>query len=257
MHFDGATASIETAFDDPVAAGAEVVATVARPGGGSVKVPLRRMDDRTFVGDTEVGAAGTYGIGVTAAAGGEVQSAISATAELGFSREYLLDRSDPTLLTELSTQTGGRGVISATDAFDSEGLTAGRRFLDWRHWALAFALLLIPIAVALSRLRFRAGPLAAERLARPESFGDLSSRLGQRRRSARGTGPQRGEEPSSSGTGAASSSPTVADIPSPTVPTEPTARPSSPARRPASHTTGEPSSIDSLLEAKRRRREGG
>ena len=75
-----------------------------------------RNDDRTFTGTAKTGGAGTYGVGVTAAINGQDDSAISTTAELGYSREYLSQGADTEALKSLSTQTGGRGLIRADQA---------------------------------------------------------------------------------------------------------------------------------------------
>lgn len=162
LRFNGAQASIEATFDDAVPDGAQVTAQVVDPAGVARTVQLERVDSTNFRGSAEVGAAGTYGVGVTASVDGKAAAAIAATAELGFSREYLSLGVDRSRLREMSVQTGGRGVIAPSAAFDAEGLIDGDYEVDLRAALLISALVLWPVATALSRLRLRsAGPAVA------------------------------------------------------------------------------------------------
>lgn len=246
MRFQGATAMIDAAFDQPMPDGAEVFAQVVDPSGRARRVRLDRVDDRNFTGSSEVGGAGTYGLGVSATVDGETTAAISSTAELGFSREYVAQPADVELLEDVSLQTGGRGVIRPRQAFDAAGLTAGRDRVDLRTWLLIAALVLWPFAVALSRIRRRGSALAVASLPRRTSMGDLAGTLASRRRrpdqAPRGEPTTRGPQP-----------PPPASPPAPPRSSGKGAPLGTEVKASSESSTPEASAIDSLLAAKRRR----
>ena len=261
MRFDGASATIEAAFDEPVPDGATVTAQVVDPAGKEQAVTMVRNDDRTFTGTAETGAAGTYGVGVTAAANGTTNgksdAAISTTAELGYSREYLSQGADTETLKSLSTQTGGRGLIRATQAFDADGLTPGNHRVDLRRRLLLAAALLWPMTIAMSRLRRSGAATVVESLRQRTGLDEVTSFITARR--AKGAvppaatanpGPPR-PDPMSPGA-PAKSPPPAAPSDRAVAPPRPEAKPKAPKPQAGS---GSDSTLDSLLAAKRRRRD--
>ncbi|MCB1257467.1 MAG: VWA domain-containing protein [Microthrixaceae bacterium] len=256
VRFEGAEGKVTASFDEPVPDGAEVNAVVVSPSGTSTSVRLRRLDDTNFEGAFESGRAGSYAVGVTASQGSKTLSAVSGVAELGYSMEYSSRPSDPELLIAASLQSGGNGRINSTQAFDSKGLEPGRRTVDLRRWLLIFAALALPIAVALSRLRFASGPDAVVTKNRLGRLGAVSDKI-TRTRSSADKGDNAGHAPvgASAASGSSSASPPSSSTPPPSRP--PVATPSTPAAPPTTapdETASGGSSLDSLLAAKRARR---
>lgn len=236
VRFDGVEATITATFDGPVPDGAEVRALVSTPGGGSERVLLHRVDERTFEGAAVTDVTGTYGVGVTATVSGEVVAAVTGTAEQGYSREYGGEGADVEVLEDWSRTSGGRGSVTAAEVFEPSGLEPGRRSVDLGPWLVGFALLLLPCAVALSRLRFASGPdavLGRERAGRVGAVADAVTRVRpERRREPRPQDAQPGDASAPAGSDAAGAR-------SPGAPPSP----------------GGGSTLDSLLAAKRRRRD--
>lgn len=257
VHFDRGSATLTASFDRAVPDGAEVTASVTSPTGSTTETPMRRLDDRRFEGVVATGPSGTYALGAVATgAGGAPLASVSGAVELGYSQEYLADGSDPESLVLASTRTGGRGEITAEQFFDSGGLEPGRRAVDLTPWLLLLAALLWPAAVAVSRLRFTSAPEV-----RP--VGGVVGRVGDalesiRRTRSTGRSDHRPPEPSPP----ASPTSTTGPDPSPPAPSPPAPSPGpAPSSGPAPSdgpppTTSGASSLDSLLEAKRRRRDG-
>ena len=81
---------------------------------------------------------------------------LSAIASRSFAAEYLPGQADADLLTSISSNTGGRGEITADVAFDPGGLEPGISERTFRWLFLLLAALLWPIDVALRRLRLSA-----------------------------------------------------------------------------------------------------
>ena len=262
LHFERGAATATAIFDEAVPDGATVTATVTSPSGTSAEVPMRRLDDRTFEGDVTTGAAGTYGVGAVAVgADGAPIAAVSGAADLGYSPEYLVADSDPEVLEVASTRTGGRGAITAEQAFDAEGLEPGRRALDLTPWLLLLAALLWPVAVAVSRLRFPTGPDAQRSItAAGRVGGALETLRRQRSATVRGAQPAGSPDPAPSASPSTTPASTTPDStgPAPTAPastTPPPVAPAAPAGTGGESTSPTGSSLESLLEAKRRRRE--
>ncbi len=268
VHFDRGSATVTANFDRDVPDGATVTATVTSPSGSTQDALMQRVDDRRFEGAVTAGPSGTYGVGAVAtSAGGAPVAAVSGAVDLGYSQEYLAQGSDPELLELASTRAGGRGEIDAAQFFDAEGLEPGRRAVDLAPWLLALAALLWPVAVAVSRLRFTSAPEA-----RPSVgvAGRLGGALGHIRRARSSgssdapsdAGPSGATVPTQVGAPSERASP-VAPVPtpSPSGVSEPSstspAPPPPPSPEPPASESPTPgaSSLESLLEAKRRRRD--
>ena len=143
--------------------GAVATATVAGPDGQRYEVPLDRVGGDQFEGELAANRSGTYAVGVNVTADGKTVLAGSTLASESYPAEYAPGASDAALMERLSVESGGRGEITAAQAWDSEGLSAGFRLLALAGPFLLFAAFLWPIAVALSRLSLRGATIAGAR----------------------------------------------------------------------------------------------
>jgi Mg-chelatase subunit ChlD len=153
---------------DPWPAGTEPLARVSYPDGTSEELRLDRVSDFEFSSVVPARQGGTYAVGVSVVRGDGETVVMSAVASRSFAAEYLPGEPDRDLMTGLSANTGGRGEITASQAFDPEGLEAGvtERTLRWLF--LLLAALLWPLDVALRRLRLsRREPTDPKRPASP------------------------------------------------------------------------------------------
>lgn len=133
--------------------GTEPVARVSYPDGSSEEVRLDRVSDFEFAATVPARQGGTYAVGVSVTGAEGETVVLSALATRSFAAEYLPGEANEDLMASISAGTGGRGEISAVQAFDEEGLEEGviERYFRW--WFLLAAALLWPIDVALRRLR--------------------------------------------------------------------------------------------------------
>ncbi len=163
----GGTGTVRATIDDGKLAiravgpswgtGATGSAVVRMPDGEAVKVQLRRTSDGSFVGSTDAPKAGTYAVGVAVDTGSAAFSG-GATAIRGYSAEYEPGGPDRDRLKRLSTRTGGRGIILASQVFDRGGLMPGRHIVNLAPWLFATAALLWVLSIVLWRV-----PLALPR----------------------------------------------------------------------------------------------
>ena len=147
------------------APGTEPIARVSYPDGTSEVIRLDRSSDFEFSTVVPARHGGTYAVGVSVDRGDGENVVMSAIASRSFAAEFLPGEPDPDLLASVSTNTGGRGEITAAEAFDPEGLEEGTTTRTFRWWYLLIAALLWPLDVALRRLRLsrRAAPDQPER----------------------------------------------------------------------------------------------
>jgi Mg-chelatase subunit ChlD/uncharacterized membrane protein len=133
--------------------GTEPVARVSYPDGSSEEVRLDRVSDFEFAATVPARQGGTYAVGVSVTGAEGETVVLSALATRSFAAEYLPGEANEDLMASISAGTGGRGEITAVQAFDEEGLEEGviERYFRW--WFLLAAALLWPIDVALRRLR--------------------------------------------------------------------------------------------------------
>lgn len=143
--------------------GAVAVATVAGPDGQRYEVPLDRVGGNEFEAELPADRSGTYAVGVNVTANGETVLAGSTLASESYPAEYSPGAADRALMERLSLESGGRGEITAVQAWDTDGLTAGHRLLALVGPFLLAAALLWPLAVALSRLSLRGATVAGAR----------------------------------------------------------------------------------------------
>lgn len=145
------TLTLEGAEEWP--AGTEPVARVRNPDGSSEEIRLERSSDFEFEAVVPARQGGTYAVGVSVADAAGDTVVLSTLATRSFAAEYLPGDSNHDLMSSISVGTGGRGEITASQAFDPEGLTDGITERQFRWWFLLAAALLWPIDVALRRLR--------------------------------------------------------------------------------------------------------
>ena len=258
LSFADGEGRVEAVFDDDVPDGAAVEGRVTDPSGEVSTVRLERIDGRRFAGAVPAGRAGSYAVGVTATLDGAAIAAVSATADSGFSREYLDRGADGESMRAWSALTRGRGDVTAGRAFDATGLRSGRRVFDLRPWLLWAALLAWPLVVALSRLSFVRGTDAIARPTRPAQLEALAARLSGARRATPSDALAGGVAPRVPDGRDAGAAPRVPDGreagAAPRVPDGGVA-PRVPDGRDGGAATG--SNLDSLLRARRARGAGG
>jgi len=147
--------AIEVADDTAFPDGADAVAIVAGPDGQRIEVPLDRLAGDRFGAEVPAPRSGSYAVGVTVNAGGDVVLSSAALANESYPAEFRPGPSDAAFLGRLSTITAGRGEIEAAQAFDRDGLSPGTRSIELRGLLLLLAALLFPLAVLVSRLALR------------------------------------------------------------------------------------------------------
>jgi Mg-chelatase subunit ChlD len=135
------------------APGTEPLARVSFPDGTTDELRLERVSEFEFSTVVPARQGGIYAVGVTFDRGDSEKVVMSAIASRSFAAEFLPGEPDPNLLVSISANTGGRGEITAQEAFDPEGLEEGSTTRTFRWWFLLAAALLWPLDVALRRLR--------------------------------------------------------------------------------------------------------
>jgi Mg-chelatase subunit ChlD len=127
---------------------------VARVSGadGVREVTLSPTADGSFVGDLELGQAGSFAVGVVARSGAIETPLASTVAVRGYSAEYRPRPVETERLAALSKRSGGRGIIQPAQAFAGAGLRAGERSARLDPSVLRWLLLGFLLAVALSRV---------------------------------------------------------------------------------------------------------
>jgi uncharacterized membrane protein/Mg-chelatase subunit ChlD len=134
----------------------EIVARVIGPRGENLDVPLRQNGPRRYQGQFPLSGKGRYQV-VAAAAGRPGKGSTPEQAVGGFavpySPEYLRFRSDPILLQQIATRTGGR-ILSGTDTDiyhpARQPRESTRPIFDWFLIVLAC---LLPLDVAVRRVQ--------------------------------------------------------------------------------------------------------
>ena len=244
---------------------------VNHPDGEGQEVVLERIDGTTYAATVPVDDTGVYAVGGSVEVGGRVAWSGVGLSTRSYAAEYAPADIDVAGLERLAGLTGGRVDPLAVDAFDPAGTVAGQRRIDLARWFLWFALGAWPIAVAVSRLSWRSGVLAVP----AARASDTVSRLRRSfpsvsapsipTRSSDGSQPSPVEEPDSG----ADSSPAPDSRPAPDMPVTinapvpppvaPPTKPAAPSPSPAPGADPERggSSLDQMLERKRRRRDGG
>ncbi len=213
-------------------------AVVTSPDGNLSDVRLREVAPGVFEGSVRADGAGNYAVGVRGDSGSGESIVGSSIASVSYAAEYRPGDADESALARISELSGGRGAISAVDAFDGDGLVAGRRSIELATWFLLGAALAWLVAAILSRLWLRrAGVTATERPAStptPRARPQRTTRTEPRSR-ADARSPAATEPPPSAG-------------PLPPPPAEPEATPAEEPEAASSATVNE------LLRARREKR---
>lgn len=149
---------------------ATATARVTDPDLRSHEVVLERTSGTTFAGEMAAARPGTYAVGASVAAPGAAGSdppgaggtlfAGTVLVSQSYAPEYRPGAADPDTMGRISRLSGGRGEIEPAQAFDAEGLSAGRGRIPLAGWLLVAAALLWPLDVALRRLNLGPGLLA-------------------------------------------------------------------------------------------------
>ncbi len=135
------------------APGTAPTARVRNPDGSTTEARLSRVSDFEFIANVPALEDGSYSVGVAFDRGDGESAILSAIASRSFSAEFIPGEPNSSLMANISSATGGRGEIEASQAFDPGGLEDGVINRSLRWWFLFAATLLWPIDVALRRLR--------------------------------------------------------------------------------------------------------
>ncbi len=141
---------------DSETSASRVEATVTGPDGSSQIVELDEVSPGVYEGTTVVEQAGSYAVGVTSGVAGDAETVGTDVANFSYAAEYRPGTTNVTLLEQLSTVSNGRGSILPAAAFDTDGLTAGKRNTPLASWLLVIAALFWLLAAFLSRFWFAA-----------------------------------------------------------------------------------------------------
>ena len=129
--------------------------SVTAPDGTVSEVPLERTSARAYTARVPAASQGVFAVG--ARIGTDTADAIelSKAVSRSYGVEYRPAPADAAMMDRLSALSGGRGQITPDQAFDTDGTTVGKKLWSIRPWLLLLAVLLWPLAVAVSRLRRR------------------------------------------------------------------------------------------------------
>jgi uncharacterized membrane protein len=213
--------------------------TVTDPDGVQRQVELTPAGDGVYVGSTSVSSAGSYAVGASVVTGSGTSALGSDLATLSYAAEYLPSPVNENLLAAVSNAAGGRGAITAAQAFDGESLESSTRSIPLAGWLLAIGVGAWLASLVFSRL-WIAGSVpqpSGSTLRRSSRSGSQSSSQSSSARSADAPAKTGSGKPGSveRGRRASSSQPPVPP-PDPDAPQAP------------------PSSMSELLKAKRERR---
>ncbi len=194
---------VEVPGDDAVGAGAAgsgpgaVTVNVTDPDGVQRTVELTPAGDDVYVGSTSVSSAGSYAVGASVVGSSGTTAVGSDLATLSYAAEYLPSPVNEALLASISQTGGGRGAITAAQAFDGDSLDSTTRSVPLAGWLLIIAIVTWLASLVFSRL-WIAGSVpqpSAGRLGSLPGLGSLARRSG----SSRGSGRQGGDDSSGPG----------------------------------------------------------
>ena len=146
--------TVKLESSDPFPSGTDPKVRVSYPDGTGTEVRLDRVNEFEFSAVVPARTGGSYAVGASFESDQGETVVMSAVATRSFAAEYLPGESDTELMASISSNTGGRGEILSSQAFDPDGLDPGVTEKTYRWWFLLAAALLWPIDVALRRLRF-------------------------------------------------------------------------------------------------------
>lgn len=268
---DGDVLRIQVDSETPFAPGSAATARVATPDGSSIQVPLDRVGEQTFGAEIEIDGQGVYVVGSSVISSDPEAEPVAGTAVAArsYSAEYAHGRPDRATMVDIATATGGRELTEAAaeaGVFSAAELQAGRSWLDITRWLLLAAALAWPLAVALGRIVIRRGPEARSKPTAAE--GNVA--LQMRNRTAPEPEPSLGGKPANGPHPEAAAAPRAVPTPPTVGPPRSQGGPQPPAGTligpgPAAAPTSDPgpataaddqagSTLDSLLAARRQRR---
>lgn len=154
--FDGDDMVVSVERTEAWADGVPGTLSVTAPDGTVTEVPLQRSSARAYTARIPAPSQGIFAVG--ARIGNDTEDAIELTKAVSrsYGVEYRPEPADRAMLDRISALSGGRGQITPDQAFDRDGTSKGQKVWTLRPWLLLAAVLLWPIAVAVSRLRRRA-----------------------------------------------------------------------------------------------------
>ncbi len=238
---------------------------VNHPDGEGQEVELERIDGTTYAATVPIDDTGVYAVGGSVEVGGEVAWAGVGLSTRSYAAEYAPSDVDVAGLERIAELTGGRVDPAATAAFDMTGTVAGQRRVDLARWLLWFALLAWPLAVATSRLSWRSGVLAVPAARASDTVRQLRrsfpsvSAPSIPSRSSTPDAPDAPSDPHRSDRRPPPDMPVTVRPPVAPPVAPPPSRAAEPPAQPADtgETGGAGSSLEQMLERKRRRRDGG
>jgi Mg-chelatase subunit ChlD len=141
--------------------GLAIVARVAQPGGQPLEVKLGASGPGRFEGEFPIGGPGTYLVRVEAQRDGETVAASDAALPVSYAAEFRRVSVDASRLEQIA-RAGGGGVLSvdAPSGAFADNLAPVRSPLPLQHLLLLIAAILLPIDVALRRLRISPSEIA-------------------------------------------------------------------------------------------------
>jgi Mg-chelatase subunit ChlD len=154
---------VEVRASDPWPGGAQASATIVDPDGHRVQIPLRLEELDTFGGELPTDLDGVHAATVEITHQGEVVARRTVTAIRSYSAEYAITGPAGPAVAALAPPEA-RIDPTAAEILDREGTAPGRTPVDPTPWLLVAALLLLPLDVALRRLRLE--PADVRRLVR-------------------------------------------------------------------------------------------
>ncbi|MGH1489525.1 MAG: VWA domain-containing protein [Acidimicrobiales bacterium] len=137
--------------DDSSAPGT-VVVNVTDPDGVQRAVELTSAGGDVYVGATSVSSAGSYAVGAALVSSSGTTALGSDLATLSYAAEYLPGQPNEALLASLSQTAGGRGPITAAQAFDGDSLESTTRSIPLAGWLLAIGIAAWLASLVFSRL---------------------------------------------------------------------------------------------------------
>jgi hypothetical protein len=145
--------------------GYSMTARVLSPDGQSETLSLEQVAPGRYQASYEPGSAGAYWITVSGVPGDSDSPAFTDASSptpqgvaettgwvLSYSQEYRLNPSDPTLLPQIASLTGGGIAPADPEAVFRHDLTAPRASQPAWPWLLSLAVLLLPIDIGVRRL---------------------------------------------------------------------------------------------------------
>jgi Ca-activated chloride channel homolog len=128
-------------------------AEIWHPNGNKTDVPLVQMGPGRYEATVPAGGAGLYRVEVRQSRSNGDEVAETSGFAIPLAPEFRRQGSNEALLKELASMTGGRAAMDPADVFSREGMPSMPGWEPLWPYLLAIALVLLPIEVALRRVR--------------------------------------------------------------------------------------------------------